>query len=113
METGDYGFIPTITSSLQKNMKNEILETPRERREAKLKARNERKALREKKKDNTTTNTTMVVAAAAPAAPETETETALRRSALSGSITTTKARTAGNGRRDNGTFNHERFVSMK
>ncbi len=62
METGAYGFLPTITSSLQRNSKNEIQESPRERREAKLKARNDRKALRKNKNDESNMTSRAVAA---------------------------------------------------
>ncbi len=88
METGAYGFLPTITSSLQKNIKNEIRESPRERREAKLKARNDRKALRKNKND--------------------ESNTKSRAAAALGSVSPKAA--AGNGRRkENNNLNRNRF----
>ncbi len=83
METGPYGFLPTITSSLQRNIKNEIRETPRERREAKLKARNDRAALRRNINNESNTKSRVEMEGAATAA------------AL-GSVVSPKA--AGNGR---------------
>ncbi len=65
METGAYGFLPTITSSLQKNIKNRIQGSPRETREAKVMARITRKALREKKRNTNDESTSMTPAAAA------------------------------------------------